>query len=606
MNLSIIFLLLIVIKFSSSDLKWIYTNVITNNTKNKNSLNVFFEKTLKKSNLFDDDRSVLLAFDTKELFLNEVAKRLPQIRIVNLKNLTIQEEKLEKIQNYLFLIDDLVIFENFLLKIQRSFTWTASAKFLIFYTGQKDLEILFKLAWKFYIINITVISSNYKIYTYFPFKAGDCENLRKNELKNNSKNLFPNKIPMYFNNCPMKTLIIIIPPYVINQNKGMEICVVKTVLKTMKMDFLPMKHNESHWGAKLSNGSYTNVFKKLYDNEAHMVIGMVFANYSLDYDFDSSIYYTQDYYAFFVPSALPIDPWKNFIYVFDLELWLLMFFSIILAAVVWWLVGITRVDPEGYDNFPDCLIKIWCIIFSSYNTQPNSILLRAIFLKWSLHCFLINSIYQSVLMSFLTRPAFEHQISTLEELIHSDLKYGGLYVIRTDFKDKKNEKHRVIYENFVNCPLNLYCINKTAEERNFAVAKNYRQMNYLIPKLYLDEKGNPKMITLKETIGKLMITMHFAKGFPLVKRYSEVLQRAVEGGLVGKCERALQGVRIGKSSGGHEVTAFSVNLMKPAFVALCIGNSLGFLIFIYELWKRRKLWIWKMKNNAIQKTLLET
>nr|XP_022900654.1 uncharacterized protein LOC111413780 [Onthophagus taurus] len=354
-----------------------------------------------------------------------------------------------------------------------------------------------------------------------------------------------------------------IQPYVINvddnKNPGYEIVLLKELGKELKyqIDFVP--HKELNWGGILFNGSFTMLYKRLFEKEVDLIIGMVMANETYYKDFSPTIPYSNAFLTFYTPSAQKIAGWETFILIFDRTTWILLIISGLFITATWWLI--TKYENNSNDEtLIDSAFKIWCIIFSAFNTQPKLILLRLLFVLWAMYCFIINCTYQSLLISFLTKPTFDTQITNVDELLKSDLELGGFWSLRNVFYNTGNSQSDLVYKKWITCPLNEECVNRTA--------------------YYTESSGRLRLYQFK-TLTIYFIWMVFNKNFPLLDRFNEYLLRMTDSGLILKWDKDSQ--RYERNSLiTDEYQPFSLDDLKLCFVVLCVGYVFAIIVFIFE------------------------
>ncbi|KAI4470994.1 ionotropic receptor 20a-related [Holotrichia oblita] len=208
------------------------------------------------------------------------------------------------------------------------------------------------------------------------------------------------------------------------------------------------------------------------------------------------------------------------------------------------------------------------------------------FVLWSVYCFIMSCTFQSVLMSFLTMPTYEKQISNIRELAESDLNYGGFTTVREVFNFTSNKYNYKIFANWINCPVTEECINRTAEQRDFAVYKNSRQVNYL-SNYYVDSEGRSKLYRFKEN-QIYYIWAAFTKNFPIYAKYNELALRAGQAGLIEKWDKDTQSL-IQETEYSRGTIPLTMNDLKLAFIVLLLGHALSFCTFLYEIRKIAKI-----------------
>lgn len=518
---------------------------------------------------------VLFAYSSNSTVVQDVLMQEQGCVVVDLRKDLEVLKQLPKFEKHVLVVDKVGDYLRFVSSFYRKSGFNPRGIFLIYYFGGEALEELFKVSWKYYLLDVTVVDANMKGFTYHPVQEGVCGSTQPVSV-DNWKVLKKQGVMKQYLGCPVRVLPLPIQPYVIDvsdsSNPGFEVVMLLTLAERLNFTVSFMENNFKHWGYKLKDNTYTAMMSELTGGKVDLLIGMVISNHSLEDDFDNVNAVVDCSLNFFVPIALPIDSWKNFTAIFTGATWVLILASTMAMMVTWW--GCER------KGFATSALEVWGGLFGNINAAPTALKFRSVVLLWLLFSFLISSTYQGSLTSFLTKSVYEHQISDLEELINSDLSYGGYPALRLQFNETGNQVFKELYSNWVDCDLTEKCINRTAEERDFGVLKNNRQLDYLMPK-YSFEGGKPKIFMIKKSIRPGMICHTFEKGFPLFEAYGEVVLRLHEGGLVGKWIRD-----VARAPVSVEESSFSpleVKDLKVAYVVLGIGHGMAFLAFLAEV-----------------------
>lgn len=524
--------------------------------------------------------------------LLQSTNRLLPITLLNLdKNLNVLNKFDYKHNFHVFVINEVEEFEIFLTFAYRTRGWNPRANIFIIYLGSlRKIDDLFKVSWKYYSVNVSILTADLNIYTYYPLTANNCgENLHGVLLGNCNKSVdvFPRKLGLYFHGCPMKVLPLIIEPYVLDLdrdvNPGYEMMILRTICQHLNITIRYVKNPFIHWGTKLSNGSYTDMYKHMWEMKAEIMIGMVLANESYVDDFEDTYPHTEVDLTFSVPTPLIVEGWKNFIIIFSKELWYSFGIAMLSCIFTFWLIGKNQETSEGFDKLNNCVFKVWCVIFSCFSTQPKNGLIRLIYMVWTIYSFLMTCTYSSVLISYLTLPTYEREIATVKDMVNSDLKYGGLYVIRYIFNEPDNPTYLTLYKRFENCPLAMGCTNRTAFKRDFGVIKNARQVAYFTPLLYTYPNGRPRLRRVKDTVVPQCIWTNTVKGFLYVERFNEIILKLREAGLISKWDN--EATHFWKRSIEIPPSVIPLNLthLKFGFFCLMFGLLTGLITFLFEI-----------------------
>lgn len=536
-----------------------------------------------------------LAYSHEEYFVTNILKQARYNFVVFNLN---ENNDFLKIMRYKYFFYVLITervedVNNFFAFSYHTVAWNPRANILVIYLGEEDVHEIFKIAWKFLSLNVSVLTRILEVFTYFPIAEGNCGgNITKKLIHTcangaNAINVFPVKLFMYFHDCPLRVLPIKIEPYVLDlhrrDNPGYEVLVVREIAFRLKLSLVYVSHPFKQWGTKLSDGTYTDMYKYLFEKKTDIMVGMILANESYAEDFEETYPHSEGDLRFHVPTPLVIEGWKNFIIIFEKSLWFGFGIALTSTMLAWWIIGKSLENSEGFDNLGNCLFKVLCVIFSCFSTQPSSWMIRYIYILWTVYSFIITVTYTSVLIGFLTKPSYEREIATTTDMVNSKLKYGGLYVIRYIFNEEGNPSYLTLYDRFVNCPLSMECTNRTAFKRDFGVIKNTRQISYFTPKLYTHGSGRPMIQKVKDITVPQHIWLQTVKGFIYRSRVNEIIVRLRENGLVFKWDEDATTIWKKSIEVPPSVIPLTINHLKFAFICLFIGLLLAIIAFLLEI-----------------------
>lgn len=401
-----------------------------------------------------------------------------------------------RFNSFIFVLDNIKKLNNTLMELYKSYYWNSRANYLIAYYGNIDeIDDIFTLLWKYLIFNANVIAgdnSKYNVYSFFPYKDDNCAQYNKYELISscdsiNTNDIYPLKIPLNLHGCGVKLMPYVIPPYVTNTSAprddpalaGVEITIVNAIAIKMNFTetFIPNPH--VHWGYRYKDGSYSMMFKELFDKKIDLIFGFTYGNYSYTFDFDPSFCHLADKSVWFFPTALQIAQWKNLTAIFEPLLWIIIFVMIIINGTAWWIVGRNRENSNEFNKLTLCLMQSFYVLLQGSVIPPKKVNVRLTFGIWSISCLLIFTAHQCQLISILTNPLYNKQMETLEDLLHSKSEFGFYPTILDAYVNTSNWINKAIYTQYETCPLTAECLNRTAFKRDFAVVKNIRQVRIM-------------------------------------------------------------------------------------------------------------------------------
>ncbi|KAK5641583.1 hypothetical protein RI129_010130 [Pyrocoelia pectoralis] len=225
-----------------------------------------------------------------------------------------------------------------------------------------------------------------------------------------------------------------------------------------------------------------------------------------------------------VPAAKRQARWIGVIKIFQIHLWILILISFVLVTLVLCLFGFSFHDIRQYRSFMYCLTICFKTFFSQPIDTPRYGVLRLLIGFWIILGLIMTATFQGRLTPVLNFESFEKQIASMSDLRESKIAFGFYNETAALFSDRKME-NRFLYDNYVKCPVDLSCLNRTAFQGDFAVIKPERYIQYFISKMYMGKDGRPLVYVFKDSVWKLMITMAFSKGFPILPEVNTILLR---------------------------------------------------------------------------------
>lgn len=473
--------------------------------------------------------------------------------------------------------------------------WNPRAKFIVIVKQIEMLVQIFEIAWDYYILNINallLVNNTVDVYTYFPFNNKNCKpNLMPKMVQfavdKNDNNMYPYKVPHNLQACKINMLAIIIPPYVMNPWKdptcpgvsGIEVTILHVIAKQLNFTENYLKHDWKNWGFRLPNGTYTGLYTYLLTRKADLFFGL--APSEFNEFFDMSLPSLMEETPWWVPAARPEPAWKNLKRIYQNSLWISILTTLGLTTFLWCLIG-----KKEYKQRFICFLICWSVLLQTAAKLPKSLAMKILFISWVLFSLVLCISYQSQLISILTNPFYEHQISNVQELLESKLLYGFFpRVIQSFFNDPKDPIQKRIADNFITCPLTEECVNRTAFQRNFAVVKSLRHVRFLTKKYYLDPNGRSLLYDFKK--GTLYQSVYVCrKGFPFLRHINRMLLLLQANGLIDKWDNDIR--HAGKVRQEKQLYPLSIMHLSGGFACLLIGYILAIFVFVIENLYRRK------------------
>ncbi|PSN36301.1 Ionotropic receptor 411 [Blattella germanica] len=303
------------------------------------------------------------------------------------------------------------------------------------------------------------------------------------------------------------------------------------------------------------------------------------------YDIDGASYpHFTDELKWFVPAGEEIPRWQSFFRVFTPQMWVFACGTSACGTFTLWLIQKYKRQFSG--EGPGHTVLITSLLthlgfgdsnhFSGYG--PSTF-----FAIWLFYCLIINTAYQSALLSFLVSPGQYPGIETEEQLLASGLNMKRLFVI-------KRVNDSVILSNinkYELCEkLSLYCFTDMALHRDFAVLYGAR-IGGMISGWMKEKYRREVIVQLKQTFWDLHLAFHIPRlSSILFAEFEPLVHRVVSVGLIEKWTRdeVILWNDLYKILRLEPVFAFSLWHLQGGFFFLLFGNLLALVVFVVELY----------------------
>lgn len=511
--------------------------------------------------------------------------------------------------------------------------WNSRAKFVIVLLTEERVDArgvakgVLKELWQWQIMNAIVLLPNSTnksnvprvlMYTWFPYHlpSGLCGELRDiihinswvldkeggRFLRNSS--LYPEKVPVDLKGCPIRASTFEFYPFVICDKHtgidGLEIRIMRSIADGMNMTLiLRIPSGDDRGGIQLKNGTWTGLRADIMYGKADIAFASLLRKLEDHLIFDDTINYFTDRFTWFVARAKSYPRWLCMARVFDPMTWLVGFLVIILSSIFMRVLCSFRTVKhkevsDKYWRFAICLSSIWAVFLGEgIPIMPCSLPLRTFFLSMIIYSLAVNTIFQTFLTSYVVNPGLLHQISTVDELLDSDLIYAFYYVLDHFFTEEflQKLKPRVQCEPFK-------CLDYVATQDNYATFCGRALLAYIVDQL-VKQEGKHEIYAFREDSFQLNSVMLMPKGSHLFDRVNVVMTHIVEAGLPNQFLKSILDAR-GIEAGilalqdlGDEYSALSLNHLQGSFFFLLMGITLGLAMFLLEVIKYYLSSYWK-------------
>jgi hypothetical protein len=512
-------------------------------------------------------------------------------------------------------------------------SWNRRADFFVIITGNTQLPKLlalklFNKLWKSdYIVNIVLLVPTYDeslssdnitnkensvafdLYTWFPYRSGRCAEVQEvitldrwiltnNGYSFKEVSLFPQKIPLNLQACPLRVSVTGHQPYVflndIQHNNiykygGLEIEFLHIVSKAMNMTlvYLPTP-------AGNEVDQRTSILMRLHFGLIDVVLGTIPLHLDILEFADATTPYLHTAFQWFVPCPTPVPRMETILGIFTVPVWLTLILVLIMTSATVWCIGNRHYESPLYSTVPTSLFNVWAIFIGVCVAElPRTSRLRIFFLIFLWYCFVINIVFQAFFVTFLVEPGFRQQIATFDELINSGIIFAFQEYTEIALNSTMYYDHMKLKSSRVNCSDHDQCLERLIVSQDITMISIPLQADFIAFKLIPNYKRGKHVCSLDEDIYKMFFVMYLQLGSPLLDRFNTIICRTIEAGLVDNYWSMLKwkyhvksiakSVYDGNLSDNSLYFAFSLSHLKVTFFILTIGYILSSIVFIGEL-----------------------
>lgn len=530
--------------------------------------------------------------------ISSITQQMSNISYVLVNQNTISKLQLFtwKASLYILIVDEINQYELFVNRFYRTYAWNPRGTFLIIYLGDGGLSEILKTSWKYYALHTYILDKSLTISSYFPYDQGRCgENLQLVKVYTCSKltttdvnHLYTNKVPNQFNRCPFIFQVLQIAPFVIKLEGegevGFEIQMLREVAYFTNTTLLFANHSNREWGIKMIDGKYSNMVADLLERKMNGMAGLVPATAELRRYFDVTSIHSFENSLIFVPAGKHVEGWKNLQMVYKENVWVSLLGVFMCVSLALWLGAMVHQKCKAHRRLDYWFFYALCASCSALPRLPRLVYFRYVVCIWICFFFILSSVFQCKLLTFLVKPSFEHAISSFEELIESEMPIAGYFTVVTVIQDSdaEVELQQQLSRRWINCTLAFDCLTRAAEQRDIAAVHGERVVQYQLSKRFLHPNGVAKLKPLHDKRFPFAICFYLDKGLPYFEKMEKLVVGLKENGLFSKWVNDLQ-YKQNKILLSNEIVRLNIHHLILPFAFLIVGYIIASCALLLEL-----------------------
>lgn len=243
-----------------------------------------------------------------------------------------------------------------------------------------------------------------------------------------------------------------------------------------------------------------------------------------------------------------------------------------------------------------CLLNIVSLMVGiSVSEPPRTRHLRYFFMLWVFFSMHLYVGYQTVLVGMFTTSKEAQSITTIHDIIASNLKMWFLPESKRFFQEGEDAVSKTVIDRWNDCFNVKKCLKEVVIDRSAAMCVPRLYMKYVISSYENKHAINSMIYCFKDNVVTYPLEIVLWKGFPFTNRFGLLVQSISAAGLTSLWERNIFDFG-SEEGGGSEGNKLSLSHLQSPFMFLLFALSISFLVFIGE-------WIvYKIKNRKQRTT----
>jgi hypothetical protein len=195
----------------------------------------------------------------------------------------------------------------------------------------------------------------------------------------------------------------------------------------------------------------------------------------------------------------------------------------------------------------------------------------------------MSTVFQTFITSFLVDPGYQEQLTTLEGLLDSGMKFGYRHDYITFYEESSDWRHKELVARREECSPEYVCLRRIRETGDFAtLAEEWYVQNFTNNMNDYDFF----CILNNDDYFFVFLSVYGRKGSFLLDLFNRIVTFATESGMVVKADRdrriAKRNVS-GEADRFGEYFVFTLNHLRIAFYVLILGHTVSFLLLVCEI-----------------------
>lgn len=296
-----------------------------------------------------------------------------------------------------------------------------------------------------------------------------------------------------------------------------------------------------------------------------------------------SVKYYQDDLTFCVANSQLAPSWMNVFAIFNGTIWLVVLLLLLSSAYLLW--RLAKYDGEELGNYIWGFMQALALTLCNAATYaPRKLFIRLFYMALCFYGMHFQTAYQSFLISVLTRPRFQTQVSSIDMAIQQGFHFKGSENSNNYFRNLDTPSANFIAKNFEICEEIDKCLAEIASDHFLAVAVS-REHSENSP---LMKKTNMFCFTRSNNVYNFLVSILARKDHHILTRMNRNIRGILEAGLLSKWQADSQresdlSADSTEDDDDNGTIVLKVQHVQGAFYVLIVGLFVSFVIYLLEI-----------------------
>ncbi|XP_026732497.1 uncharacterized protein LOC113497235 [Trichoplusia ni] len=494
-------------------------------------------------------------------------------------------------QGYLMTSRDVTAFAKHFKYLLMDPMWNPYTRVLIVIRSlsESDLRNAFDVLLNHHVNNVVIVNgtADAHLYAYNPFDNHACGKYYSDIISygicsQTEMNLYPEKIGARLKNCTFLASLSHRPPFSIDPARtegenllGTEAYIFKVLMEKEQINFIMnYNYNGDIFSTVAPNMTAIGPMNMLQNNETHVIVGgmMMVAARAAAFSYLGGYHDYNNEIRIIVKTASLIPIWKSVYIEFDITVWMLLFLTLIVYTMI--LIYVFRDMDKG-----QLILDLLDNLLSHGRHIRSRTLVKCLLLVWIWFAYLINTFYQSSLVSLTTDPSKEYQVADDKDLVEYRYEPCFSLALRNFLMSESVTNGSSFPPQRKGCHTTAEAMQTITKTKGFyTMVPNYVYLYNM--KSFNNKWGESLIYPFEKPYARFLFCFYFYKGFPISKSLRLNARRMRESGLADKSLSDLYFKRSLKQRFSQK--QFEVRFSLPWRVYV-IGCAISAITFILEL-----------------------